>query len=729
MGSYSASAGSGTCTACGNGKTTSGAGSQASTSCTDCSNKANVATWKTQSWSANSVANLCTINTCSAGYTLSNNTCVAITYTVAYNKNNTSAGGSTTSSSHTYDTAKKLTANGFTLAGHLFNGWNTKTDETGTSYANEESVTNLTTTDGGTVNLYAKWSACGKGYYALAGATSCTKCVQGSYSASAGSGTCTACGNGKTTSGAGSQASTACTDCSNKANVATWETQSWNSSNNTVTNLCKIKTCASGYKLSNNACEKNEFTLTYDSEGGSTCNSITKSYNEAWGTLCSPTKTGYTFLGWNTKADGTGTTITSSSKATADITVHARWGAKVYTLVRRTENHMKGNEDKLSKIYGATYTRSGSVYNVSISSENYSGIMLPDSIFVKSRRYVIIYKLQKKSGTGNGTLKKIGGSIDGATQKVFTINGVNSTISYDDKTRDGTNVSDNNDEYNVRLEIVANGGDDIYIQPNRGIGVAVNITVSDLDVYEIFSEDTKEYGSYYLDSELGVEIFENLGIEKWYKNNNLSTPILSASTIFSNSTAVFDNIATEGTNAYIFGDVVAKSSIPVYCILTADKNGIFFDKKAGDKWVINESSSKPATSSFGTSTTKVAFGTVPDSGKTFYGHIIDNSNNYTTCTIKITKSYTGTCTSRATSYYSGSCGCGGDHNGKPVSCGTHSTCKSACLADGAWTDFSGTCTFDHYQCGSTVSTSGYCTYTCQKCNVGTNIDGTNYCKQ
>ena len=85
-------------------------------------------------------------------------------YKVVYNANKPSNAtnnvtGSTATSDHVYDVAKNLTANGFSLVGHSFNGWNTKTDGSGTSYSNQQSVKNLTATHGGTVNLYVKWRA------------------------------------------------------------------------------------------------------------------------------------------------------------------------------------------------------------------------------------------------------------------------------------------------------------------------------------------------------------------------------------------------------------------------------------------------------------------------------------------------------------------------------------------------------------------------------------------
>ena len=79
------------------------------------------------------------------------------TYTVTYNGNG-NTGGSTANSSHTYGTAKALTANGFTRTGYSFKGWNTKPDGSGTAYTNSQSVSNLTATNGGTVTLYAQWT-------------------------------------------------------------------------------------------------------------------------------------------------------------------------------------------------------------------------------------------------------------------------------------------------------------------------------------------------------------------------------------------------------------------------------------------------------------------------------------------------------------------------------------------------------------------------------------------
>ncbi|MDY4254418.1 MAG: InlB B-repeat-containing protein, partial [Oscillospiraceae bacterium] len=97
-----------------------------------------------------------------------------ITYTVAY-RGHGATGGSTASSSHTYDQAKALTSNGFVRTYNVtynyngngagnntvpvsygFAGW-TRADN-GATYSNGQSVTNLTATNGATVYMDARWN-------------------------------------------------------------------------------------------------------------------------------------------------------------------------------------------------------------------------------------------------------------------------------------------------------------------------------------------------------------------------------------------------------------------------------------------------------------------------------------------------------------------------------------------------------------------------------------------
>ena len=66
--------------------------------------------------------------------------------------------GSMEDQSFAFDEKKALSTNGYSLPGYDFGGWNTKADGTGTSYADGSEVQGLSGT-GGTITLYAQWSA------------------------------------------------------------------------------------------------------------------------------------------------------------------------------------------------------------------------------------------------------------------------------------------------------------------------------------------------------------------------------------------------------------------------------------------------------------------------------------------------------------------------------------------------------------------------------------------
>ncbi len=95
-------------------------------------------------------------------------------------------------------------------------------------------------------------------------------CARGSYTADYEATACEACTNGKTTSGTGSTSCDA--TCSNSANVATWNTATWQE--NYVSSHCSIKTCVSGYKLENNKCVLSSVTCAagqYLPKGATSC--------------------------------------------------------------------------------------------------------------------------------------------------------------------------------------------------------------------------------------------------------------------------------------------------------------------------------------------------------------------------------------------------------------------------------------------------------------------------
>jgi len=78
----------------------------------------------------------------------------------------------------------------------------------------------------------------------------------------------------------------------------------------------------------------NDYTVTFDANGGSlTTTSKTVTYNTEYGSLPTPTKEGYTFIGWYTKVSE-GVKITDATKVlvASNHTLYARWKANTYKV-------------------------------------------------------------------------------------------------------------------------------------------------------------------------------------------------------------------------------------------------------------------------------------------------------------------------------------------------------------------------------------------------------------
>ena len=78
-------------------------------------------------------------------------------YSVKFNANGGT--GTMANESFVYGTPKALTINTFTRTGYTFVGWAKSASATTSVYDDGETVSNLTTTSGGTVNLYVVWQA------------------------------------------------------------------------------------------------------------------------------------------------------------------------------------------------------------------------------------------------------------------------------------------------------------------------------------------------------------------------------------------------------------------------------------------------------------------------------------------------------------------------------------------------------------------------------------------
>lgn len=109
------------------------------------------------------------------------------------------------------------------------------------------------------------------------------------------------------------------------------------------------------------------FTLTYNTNGGTTTQSPTSEGRTAGSTenisTTLPTRTGYTFTGWTTALNGTGTSYSAGSSLTmpgSNVTLYAQWAAATSTVTYNA-NGGSGAPGSTSAAFGSTVTVSSAV--------------------------------------------------------------------------------------------------------------------------------------------------------------------------------------------------------------------------------------------------------------------------------------------------------------------------------------------------------------------------------
>jgi uncharacterized repeat protein (TIGR02543 family) len=220
----------------------------------------------------------------------------------------------------TYDANCEVKENKFKRPGYVFTAWY-DAKSGGTKYEGKVKLkSNLT--------LYARWTACGKGTYEKNG--TCEPCPQGTYNNKTAQTSCTSCGPGYTTNKTGSQSP----------------------------NDCKAIKYTVVFNANGGTGTMNDQSFTYGTEKALRTNNFTRS--------------GYKFVSWNTKADGTGDiykeTYSASKITTVDgkkVTLYAQWKISSITVTldanggyfgSNKENTTKTKKYKLGDSYGTLPT-------------------------------------------------------------------------------------------------------------------------------------------------------------------------------------------------------------------------------------------------------------------------------------------------------------------------------------------------------------------------------------
>ena len=276
----------------------------------------------------------------------------ANTYIVAYNANGGS--GWMGNQTLTYDVAANLAGNAFTRTGHSFVGWNTAANGTGATYANGQSVKNLTATNNGTVTLYAQW----KPY---------TYTV--SYDA-----------NGGANAPAG-QTKTYGVPLTLTESTPTLEGYGFTGWNTAADGSGTAYAPAGDFNVEADTVLYAQWLpsthlVTYDANGGENAPEAQIKYASTPLTLTDevPARDEYRFMGWSATADGTGAAYASgdSYNVDEDITLYAQWkirnalGAEVANLTVGSER--KDSNQFVKGEYGKVIiTLKGEISKIEIS--------------------------------------------------------------------------------------------------------------------------------------------------------------------------------------------------------------------------------------------------------------------------------------------------------------------------------------------------------------------------
>ena len=359
----------------------------------------------------------------------------ANSYTIQFD-GNTADGGDTAHQVMTYDQAANLTANGYTKTGYTFAGWNTQSDGGGTAYTDGQNVVNLTSVEGETVTLFAQWRANNytiqfDGNTADGGNTpeqSMTYDIALNLTA-----------NGYTKTG---------------YTFAGWNTQSDGggttyADGQNVVNLTAVE----GEKVTLYAqWHANSYTIQFDgntADSGDTANQV-MTYDQAANlTANGYTKTGYTFVGWNTQSDGGGTAYTDGQNVVnltavegEKVTLYAQWRANSYTIQFDGNTADGGSTsdqvmtyDQAANLTANGYTKTGYTFTGWNTQTDGGGTTYTDG-----------------QNVSNLT------SVEGDTVTLYAQWRANSyTIQFDGNTADGGNTPDQGMIYDQAADLTANG--------------------------------------------------------------------------------------------------------------------------------------------------------------------------------------------------------------------------------------------------------------------------------
>ena len=389
-------------------------------------------------------------------------------YNVVYDGNSPSSGTAPVTQNGNYNTTITLATNsgGLAKTGFAFTGWNTAINGSGTHYNTSASFT----IPASHTTLYAEWTP--------------------TY-------TLTYNGNSNTAGSAPTDASspyisgTSVSTLSNSGALAktdgtygAYTFDGWNTlANGTGTSYTAPQSGAFNISANTSLYAKWKYTVTYDANGGSGAPAAQNAVYSTSLTLSAttPTRSGYTFSGWNTAADGSGTDFAASASYPAsggNVTLYAKWTVSVAPWedfeTGSKASYITGNETCTAGSWNfndALIGTSGNDRKNGLQSARIRNSGIVSMNFDVTTGIGTIDILHAVYGSDGNTTWKLEASTDGGSNWTAF---ASSTITTSTTTLTNQNFVVNLSG-NVRFRIVKTDGtserlniDDIYITPFNG---------------------------------------------------------------------------------------------------------------------------------------------------------------------------------------------------------------------------------------------------------------------
>ena len=305
-----------------------------------------------------------------------------ISYEVKFNANG--GEGTIANEKFNYDESKSLSKNTYTKEGYKFTSWNTKKDGSGDKYTDTQEISNLATTDGKVITLYAQWSPI-------------TYTVK--FNANGGEGS-----TADVTLAYGEANKYPVVFAKEGYKFISLNTKKDGSGKNYLLteSLINLSSTDKDVITLYAQYQANTYTIKFDSNGGKGSLADEEfTYGESKAISKNTyTKEGYKFTSWNTKKDGSGDKYTDtqevSNLTTTDgkvIILYAQWSPITYT-VKFNANGGEGSTADVTLAYGEA-----NKYPVVFAKEGYKFISLNTKKDGSGKNYLLTESLINLSST------------------------------------------------------------------------------------------------------------------------------------------------------------------------------------------------------------------------------------------------------------------------------------------------------------------------------------------